>query len=550
MEAYLMILLILKIITLFISGFIFFVSAQNLWRGYLKSQKHKHKGENAFLVSYERVVSSPDKRVVSLPDKSNILSEIVIVADFKGSLIVAPNIEVVQAKHRRDSDIMSELHDTTFVLRNYQYPTAELLNEYSNKDIEQLSDYVLEENKKRIEDILLNFGIGVKKIFARVGPTVTLYEITLTDGIRISKIKNLEDDITLSFATHGIRIVAPTTGEGTFGIEIPNKVRERVSIWSALTSKEFTQADMDLPIVLGKTIFNEIYVADLAKMPHLLIAGAMEQDKSAGLNTLLTSLIYKKHPAQLKFVLMTSKMSELILFNRLERHFLAKVPGYDEAILTDTKKIVNTLNSLCIEMDNRYNLLKYAKCRNIKDYNLEFVNNRLNSDEGHRFLPYIVLVIDELAELMMTIGKEAELPIARLAQLARAIGIHLIVATQQPSSDVITGLIKANFPARLSFKLKSKLESLVILDTGGAEKLVGVGDMLFKSKEDIIQLQCPFITIYEIYKITDFVGKQLGYDDAYFLPEFASDDITKDHINRDVDLTKRDPMFGFTKPPL
>lgn len=435
------------------------------------------------------------------------------------------------------------LYDPTLDLPSYQYPTAELLTDYPNKGKAQVSDFELEENKNKIEDTLLKFGIGIKKIFAEVGPTVTLYEIIPADGVRISKIKNLEDDIALSLAALGIRIIAPMPGKGTIGIEVPNKNREMVSIRSVLTSDKFSKANMDLPIVLGKTISNEIYVADLAKMPHLLMAGATGQGKSVGLNVLLTSLIYKKHPAQLKFVLVDPKKVELTLFNRLERHFLAKLPDTDEAIITDTKKVVNTLNSLCIEMDNRYNLLKDANCRNIKEYNVKFVNRRLSPDKGHRFLPYIVLVIDELADLMMTAGKEVEQPIARLAQLARAIGIHLVVATQRPSVNVITGLIKANFPARLSFKVTSKIDSRTILDTGGAEQLVGMGDMLLSSNSDIIRLQCPFVDTNEIEEICDFVGNQRGYDEAYALPEFAGDEGGNSDDDKDVDLENRDPMF-------
>ena len=435
------------------------------------------------------------------------------------------------------------LYDPTLDLPSYQYPTAELLTEYPNKGKAQVSEFELEENKNKIEDTLLKFGIGIKKIFAEVGPTVTLYEIIPADGIRISKIKNLEDDIALSLAALGIRIIAPMPGKGTIGIEVPNKNREMVSIRSVLTSEKFTRANMDLPIVLGKTISNEIYVADLAKMPHLLMAGATGQGKSVGLNVLLTSLIYKKHPAQLKFVLVDPKKVELTLFNRLERHFLAKLPDTEEAIITDTKKVVNTLNSLCIEMDNRYNLLKDANCRNIKEYNVKFVNRRISPEKGHRFLPYIVLVIDELADLMMTAGKEVEQPIARLAQLARAIGIHLVVATQRPSVNVITGLIKANFPARLSFKVTSKIDSRTILDAGGAEQLVGMGDMLLSSNSDIIRLQCPFVDTNEIEEICDFVGNQRGYDEAYALPEFAGDESGNGDDDKSVDMANRDPMF-------
>jgi S-DNA-T family DNA segregation ATPase FtsK/SpoIIIE len=434
------------------------------------------------------------------------------------------------------------LYDPTLDLPQYQYPTTDLLTEYQNNRKAQVSDDELTANKIKIENTLRNFGIEIDSIQASIGPTVTLYEIIPAKGVRISKIKSLEDDIALSLSALGIRIIAPMPGMGTIGIEVPNKNREMVSMRSMITSDVFNSSKFDLPIVLGKTISNEIYVADLAKMPHLLMAGATGQGKSVGLNVLLTSLIYRKHPSQLKLVLVDPKKVELTLFNKLERHFLAKLPDADEPIITDTKKVVNTLNSLCIEMDNRYNLLKDGGCRNLKEYNAKFVKRRLNPEKGHRFLPYIVLIIDELADLMMTAGKEVEQPIARLAQLARAIGIHLVVATQRPSVNVITGLIKANFPARLSFKVTSKIDSRTILDTGGAEQLVGMGDMLLSSNSDIIRLQCPFVDTNEIEDLCEFVGNQRGYDDAYALPEFLGDDGGQGD-EKDVDLDNRDPMF-------
>ncbi len=359
--------------------------------------------------------------------------------------------------------------------------------------------------------------------------------------MKISKIKNLEDDIALSLAALGIRIIAPIPGKGTIGIEVPNKNREMVAMRSVLTTEKFMKSDKELPIVLGKTISNEVYVTDLAKMPHLLMAGATGQGKSVGLNVLLASLIYKKHPSQLKFVLVDPKKVELTLFNKIERHFLAKLPDTEEAIITDTKKVINTLNSLCIEMDFRYDLLKEAGCRNLKEYNVKFVERRLNPLKGHRFLPYIVLVIDELADLMMTAGKEVETPIARLAQLARAIGIHLVVATQRPSVNVITGIIKANFPARLSFRVTSKVDSRTILDTGGAEQLVGQGDMLLSIGSEIIRLQCPFLDTPEVENICEFVGSQRGYETAYMLPEFVGDE-SGDTLSN-VDLSDRDELF-------
>lgn len=435
------------------------------------------------------------------------------------------------------------LYDPTLDLPHYQYPTVDLLTNYPENQKAQVSTDELEANKNRIVDTLGKFNIGIQRIHATIGPTVTLYEIVPADGVRISKIKSLEDDIALNLAALGIRIIAPMPGKGTIGIEVPNKNREMVSMRSMIVSEKFQKASMDLPVVLGKTISNEILAVDLAKMPHLLMAGATGQGKSVGLNVLLTSLLYKKHPAQLKFVLVDPKKVELTLFNKIERHFLAKLPDAEEAIITDTKKVVNTLNSLCIEMDNRYDLLKDAGVRNIKEYNAKFTHRKLSPEKGHRYLPYIVLIIDELADLMMTAGKEVEQPIARLAQLARAIGIHLVVATQRPSVNVITGLIKANFPARLSFKVTSKIDSRTILDAGGAEQLVGMGDMLLSSNSDIIRLQCPFIDTNEIEEICGFVGGQRGYDDAYVLPEFYGDDSGGQAEEKDVDLTNRDPMF-------
>ena len=424
-------------------------------------------------------------------------------------------------------------YDPTLDLANYQYPPIDLLKDYPPVHA-QVTHEELEANKDQIVGTLNNFGIGISKISATIGPTVTLYEIIPNAGVKISKIKNLEDDIALSLAALGIRIIAPIPGKGTIGIEVPNKNREMVSIRSLLASEKFQKTTADLPVVLGKTISNEIFLTDLAKMPHLLMAGATGQGKSVGLNVMLASLIYKKHPAQLKFVLVDPKKVELTLFNQIERHFLAKLPEGEEAIITDTKKVVNTLNSLCIEMDTRYNLLKEAGCRNIKEYNTKFVQRRLNP-EKHRFLPYIVLVIDELADLMMTAGKEVETPIARLAQLARAIGIHLVVATQRPSVNVITGTIKANFPARLSFKVTSKIDSRTILDTGGADQLVGMGDMLLSTGSDILRLQCAFVDTNEVEAVCEFIGSQRGYDSAYILPEYEGDESGEDRSDFDAD---------------
>jgi DNA segregation ATPase FtsK/SpoIIIE, S-DNA-T family len=431
-------------------------------------------------------------------------------------------------------------YDPTLDLPKYKYPTLDLLNEYDLQKV-TVSRQELEENKNKIVETLVNFKIGIQEIKATIGPTVTLYEIVPDPGVKISKIKNLEDDIALSLAALGIRIIAPIPGKGTIGIEVPNKNRELVPARAVLGTEKFMKSDKDLPIALGKTISNEVFVADLAKMPHLLMAGATGQGKSVGLNMILASLIYKKHPSQLKFVLVDPKKVELTLFNKIERHFLAKLPGSEEAIITDTKKVIYTLNSLCIEMDNRYNLLKDAGCRNLKEYNAKFIARKLNPEKGHYFMPYIVLVIDELADLMMTAGKEIEGPIARLAQLARAIGIHLVVATQRPSVNVITGIIKANFPARLSFRVTSKIDSRTILDAGGADQLIGMGDMLLSVGSEMTRIQCAFLDTPEVDAICDWIGEQKGYSDAYLLPEFVGED--GEGSLSDVDLSDRDPLF-------
>ncbi|MGW8121194.1 DNA translocase FtsK 4TM domain-containing protein [Roseivirga echinicomitans] len=432
-------------------------------------------------------------------------------------------------------------YDPTLDLAKYKYPTIDLLKEYGPAKI-QVTKEELQANKDRIVETLTNFKIGISSIKATIGPTVTLYEIIPDAGVKISKIKNLEDDIALSLAALGIRIIAPIPGKGTIGIEVPNKNKEMVSMRSVIATDKFMNSDKALPIVLGKTISNEVFVTDLAKMPHLLMAGATGQGKSVGLNAILTSLLYKKHPSQLKFVLVDPKKVELTIYNKIERHFLAMLPDGEEAIITDTKKVINTLNSLCIEMDQRYDLLKDAACRNIKEYNQKFVDRKLNPEKGHRYLPYIVLVIDELADLMMTAGKEVETPIARLAQLARAIGIHLVVATQRPSVNVITGIIKANFPARLSFRVTSKIDSRTILDTGGADQLIGQGDMLLSMGSEITRIQCAFVDTPEVDDICDFIGGQQGYSSAYMLPEFTGDD--GDSSTSMVDLSDRDAMFN------
>lgn len=437
-------------------------------------------------------------------------------------------------------DPLSIPYDPTLDLSSYRMPGTELLEEQAADRVE-VTRAELEENKNKIVETLESFQIGIDSIRATIGPTVTLYEIIPKAGVKISKIRNLEDDIALNLAALGIRIIAPIPGRGTIGIEVPNKNRQLVGMKALLETEKFQNTTMELPVILGKTISNEAFMVDLAKMPHLLMAGATGQGKSVGLNVLLTSLLYKKHPSQLKLVLVDPKKVELTLYNKIERHFLAMLPDAEEAIITDTRKVVNTLNSLCIEMDNRYTLLKEAGCRNLKEYNAKFLSRRLNPENGHRFLPYIVLVIDELADLMMTAGKEVETPIARLAQLARAIGIHLVLATQRPSVNVITGIIKANFPARLSFRVTSKVDSRVVLDGGGAEQLIGMGDMLLSMGSEVTRLQCAFIDTSEVDAVCDFIGQQRGYPSAYLLPEYYGEE--GDGKVSDIDLSDRDDMF-------
>ncbi len=431
--------------------------------------------------------------------------------------------------------------DPTLELKNYKWPTIDLLKDYNiNSGGITVDQEELEENKNKIVETLKNYKIEIAQIKATVGPTVTLYEIVPEAGIRISKIKNLEDDIALSLSALGIRIIAPIPGKGTIGIEVPNKNSTIVSMRSVIASPKFQNAEMELPLALGKTISNETFVVDLAKMPHLLMAGATGQGKSVGLNAILASLLYCKHPAEVKFVLVDPKKVELTLFNKIERHYLAKLPNTDDAIITDNAKVINTLNSLCIEMDDRYNLLKDAMVRNIKEYNVKFKARKLNPENGHKFLPYIVLVIDEFADLIMTAGKEVETPIARLAQLARAIGIHLIIATQRPSVNVITGIIKANFPARIAFRVTSKIDSRTILDSSGADQLIGRGDMLFTQGNDLIRLQCAFVDTPEIEKITEFIGSQKAYPDAHLLPEYDGEE---SGTSLDIDVSERDKLF-------
>ncbi|UNY97845.1 DNA translocase FtsK [Zhouia spongiae] len=451
-------------------------------------------------------------------------------------------------EEKEETDILSERlvkdfgeFDPKLELNHYKFPTLELLKDHGGNTGITINQEELEENKNTIVRTLKDYKIEISQIKATIGPTVTLYEIVPSAGVRISKIKNLEDDIALSLAALGIRIIAPIPGKGTIGIEVPNKNPSIVSMRSVIASSRFQKAEMELPIAFGKTISNETFVVDLAKMPHLLMAGATGQGKSVGLNAILTSLLYKKHPAEIKFVLVDPKKVELTLFNKIERHFLAKLPDSEDAIITDNTKVINTLNSLCIEMDNRYELLKNAMVRNIKEYNTKFKARKLNPNDGHKFLPYIVLVVDEFADLIMTAGKEVETPIARLAQLARAIGIHLIIATQRPSVNVITGIIKANFPARVAFRVTSKIDSRTILDSPGADQLIGRGDMLYTQGNDIVRLQCAFVDTPEVEKITDYIGSQRAYPEAFMLPEYIGEE---SGTGIDVDISERDNLFN------
>ena len=449
------------------------------------------------------------------------------------------NEEEVTSKNIDFSNVNSKKFDPTLDLRNFKNPSIDLLKDYGDGTI-KIDQEELESNKNRIVDTLKNYNIGIKQIKATIGPTVTLYEIIPDAGIRISKIKNLEDDIALSLSALGIRIIAPIPGKGTIGIEVPNKKKSIVSMKSLLSSKKFIESEMELPITLGKTISNETFIVDLTKMPHLLMAGATGQGKSVGINAILTSLLYKKHPAEVKFVLVDPKKIELSIFNKIERHYLAKLPESDDAIIIENDKVINTLNSLCREMDKRYELLKDAMTRNIKEYNDKFITRKLNPENGHTFLPYIVLVIDEFADLIMTAGKEVETPLARLAQLSRAVGIHLIIATQRPSVNVITGLIKANFPARIAFRVTSKIDSRTILDTGGAEQLIGRGDLLYSQSNDLTRIQCGFIDTSEVEKLSEYIGSQTGYESAYILPEFSKDDSGE---SSNISIEDRDSMF-------
>lgn len=488
-------------------------------------------------VFHEPVVLTPD------PSKSDEAEEENEIPLTVGLTRPTPVLNIEKTDDDKKAESLLEQfgkYDHTLELASYKYPTLDLLENYGSNKISVNSDE-LEANKNKIVETLNHYNIEIDKIKATIGPTVTLYEIIPAPGVRISKIKNLEDDIALSLAALGIRIIAPMPGKGTIGIEVPNQHPEMVSMRSVLSTEKYQNTTMDLPIALGKTISNEVFIADLAKMPHLLVAGATGQGKSVGINAILVSLLFKKHPAELKFVLVDPKKVELTLFRKIERHFLAKLPDEADAIITDTKKVVNTLNSLCIEMDQRYDLLKDAQVRNLKEYNEKFVHRKISDPEKHRYLPFIVLVIDEFADLMMTAGKEVEVPIARIAQLARAVGIHLVIATQRPSVNIITGTIKANFPSRLAFRVLSKIDSRTILDSGGADQLIGRGDMLLSTGSDLIRLQCAFVDTHEVERISDFIGNQRGYASAMLLPEYVGEGEASS--TKEYDPDNRDPMF-------
>lgn len=512
----------------------------------IKSTFEVNKDIEPTIANHSTTETSPTLKVTTpTPKDEEEVEEPVLKTAFKEDEDIKIEVETVKEEESETDNLANKLvedfgqFDPTLELGKYQYPPLDLLKKYDNESV-TINQEELEENKNRIVETLNNYKIGIESIKATIGPTVTLYEIVPEAGVRISKIKNLEDDIALSLAALGIRIIAPIPGKGTIGIEVPNKNATIVSMRSVIASQKFQKSEMQLPIAIGKTISNETLVIDLSKMPHLLMAGATGQGKSVGLNAVLTSLLYKKHPAEVKFVLVDPKKVELTLFNKIERHYLAKLPDSEDAIITDNTKVINTLNSLCIEMDNRYELLKNALCRNISEYNAKFKARKLNPNDGHQFLPYIVLVVDEFADLIMTAGKEVETPIARLAQLARAIGIHLIIATQRPSVNVITGIIKANFPARIAFRVTSKIDSRTILDGSGADQLIGRGDMLYTQGNDLTRIQCAFVDTPEVEKIVDFIGSQKAYPDAYLLPEYVGEE---SGTSLDIDISERDKLF-------
>jgi DNA segregation ATPase FtsK/SpoIIIE, S-DNA-T family len=497
---------------------------------------NEYAGENDF---NDPAATRPDTTLTGPPGKPEKKEKKQQLPDVSFEIKEAANDTTLEIESERKAAVETDLYEPTLDLRDYKYPSLDLLETHGSEKIIQ-DPGELETNKNRIIETLKNYDIAIQKISATVGPTVTLYEIVPAAGVRISRIKNLEDDIALSLAALGIRIIAPIPGKGTIGIEVPNVKKTVVSMKTLLNADKFQNSAYSLPIAIGKKIDNENFIVDLTTMPHLLMAGATGQGKSVGLNAILVSLLYKKHPSHLKLVLIDPKKVELSIYRTIEKHFLAKLPGEEDAIITDTKKVIHTLNALCIEMDNRYDLLKEAGARNIKEYNDKFVRRRLNPEKGHQYLPFIVLVIDEFADLIMTAGKEVEMPIARLAQLARAIGIHLIIATQRPSVNIITGTIKANFPARIAFKVSSKIDSRTILDTGGAEQLIGKGDMLISYNGELTRLQCAFVDTPEVEEITNFIGDQRGYTQAFLLPEYVDE---KEMEGKDFDMSNRDALF-------
>ena len=457
---------------------------------------------------------------------------------------VEPSFEINEESHEDDQAMrgdMTQPYNPRLDLEHYRFPTLDLLKDYDDNvpaiDMEEQNA-----NKDRIIKVLRSFGIEISSIKASVGPTITLYEITPAEGVRISKIRNLEDDIALSLSALGIRIIAPIPGKGTIGIEVPNANPHIVPMSSILASRKFQETTFELPVALGKTITNEVFMVDLAKAPHMLVAGATGQGKSVGLNAIVTSLLYKKHPSELKFVIIDPKKVEFAIYAPIERHFLAKLPDGEDAIITDVTKVVQTLNSLCIEMDTRYDLLRKAGCRNIKEYNQKFINRQLNPEKGHRFLPYIVIIIDEFGDLIMTAGKDVELPICRIAQLARAVGIHAIIATQRPTTNIITGTIKANFPARVAFKVASMMDSRTILDRPGAQQLIGKGDMLYLQGNDPVRVQCAFVDTPEVERIAKYISEQQGYPTAFMLPEYVDENSDSGNV-AEVDMNRLDPLF-------
>ncbi|MEG0560046.1 MAG: DNA translocase FtsK [Muribaculaceae bacterium] len=507
----------------------------------------KSKGKSKTGQEFEDVEKVPEKEEIeplkavkeeSKPKKKASVPTIISTTDDDGVPMVVKTGEIEKAESIDPNK--QEIFDPTLELSRYKFPSTELLRKTEIKE-KSVDIKEQEDNKKRITETLNNYGIPIKNIEVCVGPTVTLFEIIPADGVRISKIKNLEDDIALSLSALGIRIIAPIPGRGTIGIEVPNREPQTVSMRSIIESKKYQECKYDLPMAMGCTISNEVYIADLCKMPHMLVAGATGQGKSVGLNAIITSLIYRKHPAELKFVLIDPKMVEFSLYSKLEHHYLAKLPGEEDAIITDPQKVIATLNSLAIEMDNRYSLLKDAQVRNIKEYNAKFVNHRLNPEKGHRFLPYIVVIVDEFCDLIMMAGKEVEMPIARIAQKARAIGIHMIIATQRPSTNVITGIIKANFPGRIAFRVTQMVDSRTILDCTGAQQLIGRGDMLFLANGEMDRIQCAFIDTPEVEAICAHIDTQIGYEEAYQLPEYIAN---QDGENAGMGgIADRDPLF-------